>query len=96
MRSFSLKNNGKLNVAAYCKVSTERETQQSSIDLQIKYYTDLIQVNHEWDFAGVFYDYESGLRKEKRNGLDDMLKRHIVVKSIISLPSLSADCPEMC
>lgn len=53
----ALKNIGKLKVAAYCRVSTERETQQSSIDLQIKYYTDLIQANPEWDFAGVFYDY---------------------------------------
>lgn len=70
-----LRNSGKLKVAAYCSVSTERETQKSSIDTQIKYYTDLIQENPEWDFAGVFYDYESGLRKEKRNGLNDMLKK---------------------
>ncbi|WIV13673.1 group II intron maturase-specific domain-containing protein [Proteiniborus sp. MB09-C3] len=61
----SLENNGKLKVAAYCRVSTERETQKSSIDTQIKYYIDLIQENPEWDFAGVFYDYESGLRREK-------------------------------
>lgn len=71
----SLKNNRKLKVAAYCRVSTERETQKSSIDLQIKYYTDLIQTNPKWDFAGIFYDYESGLRKEKQNGLDSMLKK---------------------
>ncbi len=70
-----LKNNGKLKVASYCRVSTERETQKSSIDIQIKYYTDLIQANPEWDFAGVFYDCERGLRKENRNGLDSMLKR---------------------
>ena len=38
-------------------------------------YTELIQNNPEWDFAGVFYGYESGLRKDKRNGLDAMLKK---------------------
>lgn len=88
----SLQNKGKLNVAAYCIVSTERETQQSSIDLQIKYYTDLIQKNPEWDFSGEFYDYESGLRKEKRNGLNTMLKKayrgkvdYIITKSISRL-----------
>lgn len=27
------------------------------------------------DFAGVFYDYESGLGKEKCNGLDAMLQK---------------------
>jgi len=76
----SLRSGRKLKVAAYCRVSTERETQKSSIDTQIKYYTDLIQMNPEWDFAGVFYDYESGLRKEKRNGLD-----YIITKSISRL-----------
>lgn len=88
----SLRSGGKLKVAAYCRVSTERETQKSSIDTQIKYYTDLIQENPEWDSAGVFYDYESGLRKEKRNGLDDMLKKayrgeidYIITKSISRL-----------
>lgn len=88
----SLRSGGKLKVAAYCRVSTERETQKSSIDTQIKYYTDLIQENPEWDFAGVFYDYESGLRKEKRNGLDAMLKKayrgeidYIITKSISRL-----------
>lgn len=88
----SLKNSGKLKVAAYCRVSTEREIQKSSIDTQIKYYTELIQMNTEWDFIGVFYDYESGLRKEKRNGLDAMLKKayhgevdYIITKSISRL-----------
>lgn len=52
----------------------------------------MIQENPEWDFAGVFYDYESGLRKEKRNGLDAMLKKayrgeidYIITKSISRL-----------
>lgn len=86
------KNTGNLKVAAYCRVSTEMESQQSSIDLQIRYYTDLIQKNPEWDFAGVFYDYESGLRKEKRNGLDEILQKayrgeidYIITKSISRL-----------
>jgi len=88
----SLRSGGKLKVAAYCRVSTERETQKNSIDTQIEYYTELIQMNPEWDFAGVFYDYESGLRKEKRNGLDSMLKKayrgeidYIITKSISRL-----------
>ncbi|SHE90081.1 site-specific DNA recombinase [Tissierella praeacuta DSM 18095] len=88
----SLESKGKLNVAAYCRVSTERESQQGSIDLQIRQYTKLIQNNPEWDFAGVFYDYESGLRKDERNGLDAMLKKaykgeidYIITKSISRL-----------
>jgi site-specific DNA recombinase len=88
----SLKSGGKLRVAAYCRISTERESQQRSIALQIKYYTDLIQTNPEWEFSGVFYDYESGLRKEKRNGLNVMLQKayrgeidYIITKSISRL-----------
>ncbi|WP_312354008.1 recombinase family protein [Aminipila sp.] len=88
----SLRSGGKLKVAAYCRVSTERENQKSSIDTQIKYYTELIQMNPEWDFAGIFYDYESGLRKEKRNGLDAMFKKayrseidYIITKSVSRL-----------
>ncbi|WMJ76964.1 MULTISPECIES: recombinase family protein [unclassified Sedimentibacter] len=88
----SLKNIGKLKVTAYCRVSTERESQRSSIDIQIRYYTDLIQKNSEWELSGVFYNYESGLKKEKRNGLDTMLKKayrgeidYIITKSISRL-----------
>lgn len=52
----------------------------------------MIQKNPEWDFAGVFYDYESGLRKETRNGLNEMLQKayrseidYIITKSISRL-----------
>lgn len=52
----------------------------------------MIQANPEWDFAGVFYDYESGLRQEKQNGLDAMVKKayrgeidYIITKSISRL-----------
>lgn len=90
----SLKNSEKLKVAAYCRVSTERETQKSSIDAQIKYYNDLIQEN------GILQVYFmiTKVVLEKRNGMVWVLclKRYIVVKLIISLPSLSVDCPEMC
>ncbi len=88
----SSKTSGKLRVAAYCRVSTEYDSQKSSIDLQIRYYTNLIQGNAEWEFAGVFFDYESGLRRDRRDGLEDMLKKalqgeidYIITKSISRL-----------
>lgn len=46
----------KLRVAAYCRVSTEQEEQESSFENQVAYYTDLIQSNPEWEFAGIFAD----------------------------------------
>ena len=46
----------KLRVAAYCRVSTEEEEQQSSFEIQVAYYTNLI-TNHEgWELTGIFAD----------------------------------------
>lgn len=41
-----------LRVAAYCRVSTEEEEQQSSYEAQCTYYTDKIMTNPEWTMAG--------------------------------------------
>ena len=46
----------KMRVAAYCRVSTEQEEQQSSYAAQIEYYTEKIQGNKDWEFAGIFAD----------------------------------------
>ena len=45
-----------LRVAAYCRVSTEQEEQQNSYQVQIAYYTDLINRKKEWTLAGIFAD----------------------------------------
>jgi site-specific DNA recombinase len=46
----------KMRVAAYCRVSTEDEEQQSSYEAQITYYTDMINNNPKWKLAGIFAD----------------------------------------
>lgn len=46
----------RLRVAAYCRVSTEQEEQESSFENQVEYYTNLIQSNPEWECAGIFAD----------------------------------------
>lgn len=46
----------KLRVAAYCRVSTEQEEQQSSYAAQIAYYTEKINKNKDWELAGIFAD----------------------------------------
>ena len=46
----------RLNVAAYCRVSTEQEEQQNSYENQIEYYTNYISSNPEWALAGIFAD----------------------------------------
>ena len=46
----------KLRVAAYCRVSTDTEEQATSYEAQIAHYTEYIQKNPEWEFAGVYAD----------------------------------------
>lgn len=48
----------KLRVAAYARVSTDNEEQEGSYEIQVQYYTALIQNNPEWEFAGVYADEE--------------------------------------
>lgn len=65
----------KLRVAAYCRVSTELEEQQNSYQVQIAYYTDLIQKNPEWVMAGVFADEGlSGTSMKKRTEFNHMIR----------------------
>ena len=56
-----------LRVAAYCRVSTEQEEQQNSYNVQIAYYTDLINRKKEWTLAGIFADVNYCQRNEKIN-----------------------------
>ena len=46
----------KLRVAAYARVSTEQDEQESSYEAQVDYYTKFIQSNPDWVFVGVFAD----------------------------------------
>lgn len=45
-----------LDVAAYCRVSTDSDEQLESYDAQVSYYTDYIAKNPKWRFAGIFAD----------------------------------------
>lgn len=57
----------KIRVAAYCRVSTEQEEQQNSYNVQIAYYTDLINRKKEWTLAGIFADVNYCQRNGKIN-----------------------------
>lgn len=46
----------KKRVAAYARVSTEKDEQQNSYDAQIDYYTALIRNNPEWEFVDIYSD----------------------------------------
>ena len=57
----------KLKVAAYARVSTESEEQESSYEAQVSHYTVLIKTNPDWEFAGIYADEGiSGTQAKKR------------------------------
>ena len=66
----------KLQVAAYCRVSTEEEEQQSSYEAQCSYYTDKIMTNPEWTMAGIFADEGiTGTSTKKRDNFNRMIRK---------------------
>ena len=46
----------KLKVAAYCRVSTDMEEQESSYEAQCTHYTNYINSNPDWEMAGIYAD----------------------------------------
>ena len=83
------KENKKLRVAAYCRVSTFGPEQLRSLEIQINAYKKMIKGYPNGLFAGVFYDIESGLRRSGRKSLDKLLRKaakgkidYILTKSI--------------
>ena len=46
----------KTRVAAYCRVSTEFEEQESSYEVQVEHYTSYIKSNPEWELVEVYAD----------------------------------------
>ena len=57
-----------LRVAAYCRVSTLLEQQESSYEAQVSYYTEKINNNPNWKMAGIFADDgKSATQTKKRD-----------------------------
>ncbi len=65
----------RLKVAAYCRVSTDQEEQESSYEAQIGYYTEKINKNSDWQMAGIFADEGiTGTQAKKRPEFLKMIK----------------------
>ena len=61
-------------VAAYARVSMETERLHHSLSAQISYYSELIQSNPEWEYAGVYTDeFVTGTTTDKRNEFQRLL-----------------------
>ena len=65
----------KLRVCAYCRVSTDMDTQALSYELQVQYYTEFIGNNPDWEFVGVYADRGiSGTSLRHRDNFNRMIE----------------------
>lgn len=65
----------KRKVAGYARVSTDLEEQITSYQAQRKYYTEYIQKNPDWEFAGMYTDEGiSATSTRHREGFNQMIK----------------------
>ncbi|MCI9358772.1 MAG: recombinase family protein [Lachnospiraceae bacterium] len=61
-------------VAAYARVSTDHEEQQSSYEAQVDYYTEYIKRRADWEFVCVYADEGiTGCNTRKREGFNQMV-----------------------
>ena len=64
----------KKRVAAYARVSMETDRLNHSLSAQVSYYSDLIQKNPEWEYAGVYVDsFISGTSTKNRAEFQRMI-----------------------
>ena len=93
-------NKAKLNVAAYCRVSTESEEQENSLETQREHYKNEIERNSNWTLVDVFVDFGvSGLNDTKRTEFMRMIEMCekgkidlILTKSISRFARNQLDC----
>ena len=62
-------------VAAYARVSTDKDEQFTSYEAQVDYYTKFIKQRADWEFVKVYTDEGiSGLGTRKRDGFNEMIR----------------------
>ena len=90
----------KLRVVAYCRVSTDSDEQATSYEAQVEHYTEFIQKNPEWEFAGIYADDGiSGTNTKNRDEFNRMIEDceagtidMIITKSISRFARNRLDC----
>ena len=91
---------GLLRTAAYCRVSTDQEEQESSYEAQCAHYTEYIRAHPDYRFAGIYADEGiSGTSTRGREGFARMLRDCeegkldlILTKSISRFARNTLDC----
>ena len=61
-------------VAAYTRVSSDKDSMLNSLSNQVHAYSSMIQANPEWEYAGVYIDEGITGTKEERPGFQQMME----------------------
>ena len=64
----------KIKVCAYCRVSTEADEQEHSLESQKDYYEQLIKSNPSYEYVDIYYDFGISGFKERRPGFQKMME----------------------
>lgn len=68
-------NNKTIPVAAYCRVSTDRDSQINSLENQKKFFEEYIGRHENWELVEVYYDEGiSGTQRSRRVGFNRMIE----------------------
>lgn len=93
----------KIRVCAYARVSLEKESMLHSLSYQVSYYSNLIQNNNKWLYAGVFSDEGVTGTKANRPGFQKMMEECgkgnidlILVKSVSRFARNTVDLLNAC
>ena len=66
--------NKKVNVAAYCRVSTDKEDQLNSLSTQVNFFREYISEHKDWNLIEVYFDEGiTGTSVKKRDGFNRMI-----------------------
>ena len=90
----------KIRVAAYCRVSTDSEEQETSYEAQVQHYTEYIRSKPDWEFVKIYADDGiSGTNTRKRDEFNRMIADCeagkidlILTKSISRFSRNTLDC----
>lgn len=64
----------KIRVAAYCRVSTDKDDQANSLESQRRYFEEYINAHDDWILVDIYYDEGiSGTQTKKRAGFNAMI-----------------------
>ena len=93
----------KLEVAAYCRVSTLMESQEGSIENQRRHYQKAIEANANWELSGIYLEAGvSGTKAEIRPELQRLITdckagkvNLILTKSISRFARNTSECLKM-